>query len=496
MNGVIGMTDLLIDTGLTPDQGEYAQTIRSSGESLMTIINDILDFSKIESGHLQLEQRSFNLRTCVEEVMDLFSIKATDRDLDLVYWFSPRVPDFVVGDETRLRQILLNLLSNALKFTHRGEVCVQIDTGETPIEGEMFPLEVSVRDTGIGIPPEKVSNLFQAFTQLDVSTTRKYGGTGLGLAISRKLCHMMGGEISVESAVGEGSTFSFFIQVKAEARTSFIVRDVPDAEILKGKQVLAVDDNPVNLRLLKDLLTARGVHVKPFSNADQALDYVKTNPVIDLVLTDMRMPGMSGLEFAQVLRSLQADLPVILLSSATEWDANDTRRKWFAGITNKPIKARVLIRMMSRALQATPTVASLPPITSSHVLLARKHPLRILVAEDNEVNQTLIMLLLRRMGYDPQLVESGADAVEHWQTQRHDLIFMDVQMPIMDGITATQEIRATHGDQPIIVAMTAAAMQGDRERCLEAGMNDYISKPFRREQIEATIQRCAVALKG
>jgi signal transduction histidine kinase/CheY-like chemotaxis protein len=493
MNGVIGMTDLLIDTGLSPEQAEYAQTIRSSGESLLTIINDILDFSKIESNRLQLEYRRFELRNCVEEVMDLFAVKASNKGIDLVYWISPAVPDFIESDEIRLRQILINLVSNAVKFTSEGEVCLLIDTSQSAEIGQPFELLVEVRDTGIGIAHDKLGNLFRAFSQLDVSTTRKFGGTGLGLAISQRLCQMMGGKIQAQSEPGRGSTFFFTIQTRAMEAPNGKPDFWQQSQHLRGKRVLAIDDNPTNLRLLQDLLHNQGMQIDSFQRVEAALAHLQQEaPRYDLILTDMRMPGLNGLEMVSALRERGSEIPVILLSSAAELDSSDERRHWFAGIIHKPIKARSLLRAMTEATH--PLDPDEPePNSDASLVIASRYPLRVLVAEDNEINQMLIITLLERMGYTPDLVDSGKDAVQQWEANRYDLIFMDIQMPEMDGKEATQQIRQRAGKQPAIIAMTASAMQGDREDCLRAGMNDYISKPFRRDELESVIRQYAMA---
>jgi len=493
MNGVIGMTDLLIDTGLSPEQAEYAQTIRSSGESLLTIINDILDFSKIESDRLQLEYRRFELRNCVEEVMDLFAVKASNKGIDLVYWISPAVPDYIESDEIRLRQILINLVSNAVKFTSKGEVCLLIDTPQQVEMGQPFRLLAEVRDTGIGIADDKLGNLFQAFSQLDVSTTRKFGGTGLGLAISQRLCQMMGGKIQAHSEPGRGSTFSFTIQTRAMEAPSGKPDFWQQSQHLRGKRVLAVDDNPTNLRLLQDLLHNQGIQIDSFQRVEAALAHLQSSgQSYDLILTDMRMPGLSGLELVSALRERGSEIPVILLSSAAELESSDERRHWFAGMIHKPIKARSLLRAMTEATHALDTDEQ-EPNSEGSLAIASRYPLRVLVAEDNEINQMLIITLLERMGYTPDLVGSGKDAFQKWEANRYDLIFMDIQMPEMDGKEATQKIRQRGGKQPAIIAMTASAMPGDREDCLRAGMNDYISKPFRRDELESVIRQYAMA---
>jgi len=490
MNGVIGMTDLLLDTGLSAEQAEYAQTIRSSGESLLTIINDILDFSKIESDRLQLEYRRFDLRNCVEEVMELFAVKAANKNIDLVYWLSPAVPEYIESDEIRLRQIMLNLVSNAMKFTSEGEVCVLIDTEDAPREGDPFHLTVKVRDTGIGILPEKQDELFKAFSQLDVSTTRRFGGTGLGLVISQRLCQMMGGHIRVESELGQGSNFIFTVRAKAMAVKAGEGDFWEQTQRLSGKRILAVDDNPTNLRLLQDLMSKQQIEIDSFQEPEAALAYLEATQPYDLILTDMRMPGLSGLEFVERLRSMNVETPVILLSSAVELDPGDERRQWFAGMINKPLKSRSLLRTMVEAIHQEQPVET-PKEAPAVRTLADQYPLRMLVAEDNEINQMLIITMLERLGYQPDLVSNGQEALSDWQQHGYDLIFMDIQMPEMDGIEATQQIRQQAGLQPAIIAMTASAMQGDREACLEAGMNDYISKPFRREQLEAVIRQHA-----
>jgi signal transduction histidine kinase/CheY-like chemotaxis protein/ligand-binding sensor domain-containing protein len=494
MNGVIGMTELLFDTGLTYEQAEYAQNIRVSGESLLTIINDILDFSKIESDRLKLEYRSFDLRNCVEGVMELFSVEASDREIDLVYWIAPEVPDFIEGDEIRLRQVLLNLVSNAMKFTAEGEVCVLINASHVPMAGDAFTLHTEVVDTGIGISADKLSHLFQAFSQVDVSTTRKYGGTGLGLAISRKLCQLMGGDITVESEVGVGSSFAFAIQTTALSAPEEDLPEKAQVARLRGKRILAIDDNRINLRLVQDLLTKHEMEVVAFQGAQAALDHFQADPAFDLILTDMRMPGLSGLEVAKAVRDRHATIPMVLLSSASEMLQDDPHRGWFAGVTSKPIRASSLLRILGEALdlQVAPKPTLAPVVTN----LSNQFPLRILVAEDNEINQVLLLRLLQRMGYHPEMVSSGAEAIAQWQEHHHDMIFMDLQMPGMDGITATEEIRQQGGIQPAIVAMTASAMRGDREACMAAGMNDYISKPFRRERLEAVIKEYASALRS
>ena len=494
MNGVIGMTDLLIDTGLTYEQKEYVRTVRASGESLLTIINDILDFSKIESGRLVLEQTPFDLRECIEDVMELFSVKSAQKAIDLVYWIDPVVPTGILGDPTRLRQVMTNLLSNAVKFTEaEGEVSMKVSV--SPDVDDMLRLHVVVSDTGIGIPEHKLAKLFRPFTQVDASTTRKFGGTGLGLAISRRLCQLMGGEIEATSEVGKGSTFAFHIQTRAAElpeSQSFPLSELVQAMV--GRKILAVDDNPTNRALLNHTLSEWQLDAQVVPSGVEALDVLAASSDIDLVLTDMRMPGMNGVDLAERISEQYPGLPVVLLSSGVEWQPDDSRRKLFVATINKPLKLRPLARIMHQVLteplaQEAPAATPKPAQESLEGQLATHYPLRILVAEDHDINQLVILSLLQNMGYKPELVESGTDVIARNESEVFDLIFMDVQMPGLDGLEATQIIRKSEGNQPIIIAMTANAMRGDREKCIEAGMDDYISKPFHRADLEAVIKQ-------
>jgi len=491
MNGVIGMTELLLQTDLSPAQAEYVHTVRSSGQSLLTIINDILDLSKIESGKLELENRPFSLNNTIEDVLDLFSTHAARKEIDLVYWVDPSTPATIKGDETRLRQVLTNLLSNAIKFTHEGEVAVLV--GAESNEGNSLILKIEVADTGIGIAPEKLDSLFEAFSQAETSTTRKYGGTGLGLTISRRLSQIMGGDISVTSKVGKGTRFSFTIQVEAgaESNPSVLPNTSHMLKALKGKRVLAVDDHRVNRDLLAYMLEEWDTEYVLCENARESLDWLAKHKdqKIDIVLVDMRMPGMGGLELAGKLQEEYADVPLVLLSSAVELEADDPRRGLFKDIISKPLRKRTLLRTLFTILggeEETKVKAQQPE------QLALDFPLRILVAEDNLINQTLILNLLRNMGYDPVLAQTGVEVLDQWSLKPFDAIFMDVQMPEMDGIEATQNLRKQQGVQPYIVAMTAGAMQEDRDRCKEAGMDDYLSKPFLREDLESLLKRVPV----
>ncbi len=493
MNGVIGMTDLIMDTSLSSEQRSYAQTIRSSGENLLTIINDILDFSKIESGKIRLEQRDFDLRNCVEDVLDLFAPKAAEKALDLVYDLEPDVPISIKGDETRLRQVLSNLLSNAIKFTATGQVKLSISRiGDIHPDPTSARLHFEVNDTGEGIPPEKIGTLFQAFSQVDATVTRKYGGTGLGLVISRRLAQLMGGDLNVNSEQGKGSTFYFDIKVDhgdPEAVVSLPMEKMLEA--LRSKRILAVDDNPVNRQLLVRSFQQWGLKGTVVSQPQQVLRILKEDTGYDLVLTDMRMPGMNGLELTERIKEEFPKVPVALLSSAIDLEQGDPRRKWFSGLIHKPIRLRSLAGVLYQSLVDQGNKVEPKRIEGKEAPnLAATYPLQILIAEDNEVNQTLLGILLGQMGYEAVTVENGQLALDTIAQQSIDVVFMDVQMPEMDGLSATRLIRERYQSEgPYVIAMTANAMSGDRDRCLEAGMDDYISKPFRREDLEAALVR-------
>lgn len=486
MNGVIGMTSLLAETELTPEQKQYAETIRISGESLLTVINDILDFSKIESGNIELEEEPFNIRQCVEEIMDLLSSKACEQNLDLLFEIDHNIPEQIIGDCHRLRQILINLIGNSLKFTKKGEVFLGLKLASQ--EDEDITLSFVVRDTGIGIPEDKLSRLFKAFSQVDSSTTRKYGGTGLGLVISQRLLELMGGTIEVESKEGEGTQFSFAIKSKISRIQSEKNHEIP-GEII-GKRVLVVDDNNTNLHILEKQLELWKMLPTLVDSGKGALEILKDN-TFDLIITDMQMPGMGGVTLGNCIKKSSVDVPIILLSSIGE-DIKKFDKLIFASVLTKPVKAAELNRVIKR--QFTSTSEKIIEDPREKLLsdrFAELFPLKILIAEDNPVNQKLANLLLRKLGYEPEIASNGLEAVEMHQKNHYDLILMDVQMPEMDGLEATRTIRNWKGVQPTIIAMTANAMQEDRELCLEAGMNDYISKPFKTEILKEALSNTA-----
>ena len=487
MNAVIGMSGLLLDTPLLPEQKDYAATIRDSGDALLTIINDILDFSKIEAGRMDIERQPFDLRDCVESALDLVNAKAMEKRLEIAYLFEGDVPPVIDGDVTRLRQVLLNLLSNAVKFTEEGEVVLTVTA--QPAAGGETELAFAVRDTGIGLSEEGMSRLFQSFSQADSSTTRRYGGTGLGLAISKRLAELMGGKMWAESeGLGQGATFHFTIAAKPAQLPAPRARDFVGVQPeLKGKRVLVVDDNATNRRVLA-LQTAKwGMQSKAAAKPSEALAWVEAGEAFDIAILDMHMPEMDGLELARRIRAARKSLPLVLFSSLGRKEAGDNENLFDAALA-KPIHQSqlfdTLVNLLAgesgrAAVQAAPAAARFDPG------MAERHPLRILLAEDNVVNQKLALRILQQMGYRADVASNGVEAVESVGRQVYDVVLMDVQMPEMDGLEATRRICATwkSGARPRIVAMTANAMQGDRELCMEAGMDDYLTKPIRVEQL-------------
>ncbi|HEY4207489.1 MAG TPA: two-component regulator propeller domain-containing protein, partial [Puia sp.] len=490
LNGVIGMSSLLFQTALTEEQEEYATTIRSCGESLMSVINDILDFSKIEAGSMELDPHDFEIRSSVEEVLDVFSDRAARAGIELVYEICPLVPEYIHGDDLRLKQVMMNLVGNAVKFTGQGEVYVGARLVDRP-EEEGLLLEIEVRDTGIGIPPDKLDRLFKAFTQADSSTTRKYGGTGLGLAISEKLIRIMGGDIKVESQEGVGTSFTFFVRV--DKGHVLLEKEVP-AQIsdLEGSTVLVVDDNTTNRTILQRLLQQWKIRPLMAASGQEALRMLDQHRV-DLMISDLHMPEMDGIALARTVRTSDNEVPILLLSSV----GNETRRKYadlFQAVLNKPVKHHLLLKYIGRLLQGHQVMAGQeeqhPQKLSDR--FAENFPLRILIAEDNLVNRQLIHHVLAKLGYDPAMVENGQEVIEKLSEQEFDLIFMDVQMPVMDGLEATRLIRTPGGEQPVIIALTADAQEEDRQTCLAAGMDDYISKPLQLERLINMLKKWAL----
>jgi signal transduction histidine kinase/DNA-binding response OmpR family regulator len=488
MNAIIGLTSLLLDTPLSAEQREFAETVRTAGDHLLTVINDILDFSKIEAGKLPLEPVATEVALVVEEAFDLVSGRVSASGPEVAYEIDPAVPVAVSIDTGRLRQVLVNLLSNAVKFTAAGEIVVGVTATRLPDGDDMHELCFSVRDTGAGIPADAMDRLFQPFSQVVSSTTRALGGTGLGLAISRQLCELMGGRIWVESAPGHGSVFSFTVRAPAVAAPSAAAA-TGDAS---GARVLVVDDNPTHLRILHHLIERWDMTVVEFTTATAALEWVQGGGRFDVALLDYRMPDIDGVELGRRLRAMHPDRRVrlVLLSSIGAVAAGRDPDSPFDAVLGKPVKQSQLHDVIAGLLvdgRVPPRRSTGPGFDAG---VAQRHPLRILVVEDNAVNQRVALRLLERFGYRPDVAADGAEAVDAVMRLPYDLVFMDVQMPVMDGIEATQLIRRWQpaGNGPRIVAMTADVMNDDRERCAAAGMDGFVPKPIRAESLLAVLE--------
>jgi len=512
MNGIIAMSGLLLETPLNREQHGYVDTIYSSSESLLTIINDILDFSKIESGKLELEHQPFDLRACIEDALDLLAPKAMENDLDLAYEMDDGIPAAVIGDVTRLRQVLVNLLGNGIKFTAAGEVVLQVrilsapegaGKGSTP-----WHLHFQVRDTGIGIPVDRLARLFKSFSQADASTSRQYGGTGLGLAISKSLVEIMGGKMWVESVPQKGSTFHFTLFVPAAPDSAPDLLRAPQPR-LANSRLLIVDDNPTHCRILASQAAKWGMAPRDTQNAAQALEWLRAGERFDLAVLDMQMPGMDGVTLAAEIRKVPGGdaMPLVLLvSMGVHSDHPDVARAAFASCLTKPVKPAQLLEAMIRALfGAGPASQTAPASAKPGPTLASRWPLRVLLCDDNVINQKVALRLLQQMGYRADVAANGLEALAALDRQPYDLIFMDVMMPEMGGLEATRFIRErqrqsarfpNYKSPMIIVAMTASAMQGDREKCLAAGMDDYVAKPVRLPDFRAVLERWGPAASG
>ncbi len=486
MNGVIGMASLLNETHLNSEQQEYTDTIIRSGETLMNVINDILDFSKIESGKLDMEQDDFNLRDAVEEVMDLFAQKSSKQGIDLLYEIDHQLPTQIIGDSLRLKQVLINLINNAIKFTEKGEVFLKVKLNKL-LGNDSLEIGFSVKDTGIGIPAHKLSDLFKPFSQVDSSTTRKYGGTGLGLVISERLINLMGGEIDAESVLGKGSNFSFtIIAVKSNA-TPPAPAPLKKVE-LEGRQILIVDDNDTNRIILQTQLELWGCVPLMASSAQEALLLLEDNHVPELVITDMEMPEMDGVSFARIVKDKYSSLPIIMLSSI----GDESMKKYaylFSAILVKPVKQKQLFRAIATCFTATTGI--IPVVEAPERLLtesfAAQYPIKILVAEDNDINKKLIERILNKLGYEIGMVNNGQEVIDQLAIKHYQVILMDIQMPVMDGLEATRAIRSSQNYQPYIIALTANAMPEEREIYLSSGMNEYLSKPMKIERLKEVL---------
>jgi len=480
MNGVIGMTSLLLLTDLTDAQRDYVNIIENSGESLMNIINEILDFSKIETGRMELEESTFNLRLCIEDVLDLMAPRAQEKQLDIMYYIDPLVHQFIYGDGFRLRQIIVNLVSNAIKFTEKGEIFIFVTLQNN--NNGVVTLEFSVKDTGIGIPADKIDSLFSPFTQVDASTTRKYGGTGLGLAITYSLVKLMKGKVWVNSEVGLGSDFRFTMETtfSQQADDDNLVRH--SFKSLTKKSVLIVDDNATNRKILTLQCEYWGLQPVAFGSGIAALLYLENN-TFDNGILDMQMPEMDGIMLAQEIKKIPdfKELPLIMLTSIGYNSNVKENHKLFAAHVNKPIKHTQLSELILKILSPNRR-ESVEKKKSKEELseVSKKFPFQILVAEDNVINQKLIKNVFELLGYKMDIAANGLEVLDSLKRKYYDLIFMDIQMPEMNGYEATEIIiKNKKEEKPVIIAMTANAMRGDREKCLEAGMDDYITKPIR-----------------
>ena len=489
MNGMLGMASMLAETPLSNQQREFTDAIHNCGEGLLMVINDILDFSKIESGKMELDYQEFDLRSCIEEVMDIFAPRIVQAKLELICQIDKEVPEKILGDKLRLRQILLNLLGNAIKFTSKGEVFVGIKAGSFQKHNQV-ELAFEIRDTGIGIPENKIDRLFQSFSQIDSSTTRKYGGTGLGLVICDKLIKLMGGNIDVKSKEGEGTSFTFTILTTAS--TSTPTHSLNGAAIYcNGKHILIVDDNATQGRMLQSLLISWKFNAIWVNSATEALNLLKQTK-FDLMLTDMYMPEINGIELGNAVHQQYARLPIILLTSMG-YELINEDVAFFSSI-RKPIKQQLLLKHIIAALHPNEKLPEDRQQTTQKLPedFSRQYPLHILIAEDNPINQKLIFHILNKLGYEPELAENGIEVLKAVTEKEFDVILMDVQMPEMDGLEATRKIRGLSIIQPIVIALTANALPSDQDECRQAGMDDYLSKPVKLEELVGMLKKWAV----
>jgi len=499
LNGVIGMTDLTLETELNAEQREYLETVKMSADSLLTIINDILDFSKIEAGRIDLEPIDFNLRDCLEAALKTLTVRSDEKGLELLCEIAADVPEVVNGDSSRLRQVVLNLVGNAIKFTSEGEVALHVQTDAR--DGENCILHFAVSDTGIGILPEKQKMIFDPFTQADTSTTRRYGGTGLGLTISKRLVGMMGGKIWVDSEVARGTQFHFTARMGIADVKVIEVGSIAPPEILRGLKVLVVDDNRTNRRILEGMLRRWDMKPTSVEGGEEALAQLSTARAAAepyaLILTDMHMPMMDGFSLVERIRQrpeLSTATIMMLTSAGHRGDAARCQELGVAAYLLKPIRQSELREAIARVLVAKEQNGAIPLVTRYSLQDARDplSSLRVLLVEDNAVNRLLATRLLEKRGHRVAVATNGREALDALENESYDLIFMDVQMPEIDGIEATVAIRErekANGNHQPIIALTAHAMKGDEERCLNAGMDGYLSKPIRPQELDEILEK-------
>ena len=489
LNAVIGMSGLLSDTALTPEQRDYTDTIKNSGEALLGVINDILDYSKIEAGRVDIEHAPFDVREMVLQSVDIVARPAGEKGIELMWEVGPDVPAAITGDLTRTRQILINLLSNAVKFTPSGEVMVTVS--KVPSEGDGH-LAFAVRDTGIGISIEDQARLFRSFSQVDASTTRRFGGTGLGLAISRRLAELMGGQLWVESAEGQGSTFTFTVPARPSA--SVVSEQADYRARLRNRQVLIVDDNATNARIVSGTLEGLGIKASTCLSGPAALTVLVNDQIRpDVILVDMQMPGMNGVDFARALPQHLAQVPpLVLLSSAPHRFDDEAEAALFVAALTKPVRPGRLAQVLTAALGEAAAAPSAEPVPTPSLPQAGRPAaaMRILVADDVAVNQKVALLLLARFGYEADVASNGLEVLDALEKRTYDAVFLDVEMPEMDGLEAARRIVELYGTgRPRLIALTAHAMSEHRAACLEAGMDDFLTKPLRPADLQAALTR-------
>ena len=507
MNGVIAMTGLLLQTEMNEEQRDFVETIRTSGESLLTIINDILNFSKIESGKMELERRPFELHGCIEEAFDVISTRAAEKNLDLAYDVDDAVPAQVMGDVTRFRQVLVNLVGNAVKFTSTGEIVVGVASTPLPRLAKdpndappRFELRFAVRDTGIGIPADRLERLFRSFSQVDTSIAREYGGTGLGLAISKGLVELMGGKMWVESEEGVGSTFFFTVPTRAAAgaRPSPLSRPHPT---LSSQRVLIVEDNPALRQLLCQITRKWGLSPVAAASVADARDHARRGPAFELAIIDAQLPGGNGAGLVNDLRKLPHCRAMSVVSLSTPGRTGDALTMDTNTMLNlsKPLKPAQLQAALLRLVSGTqPVPRPVQAASRMDATMSSRIPLRLLLVDDNIINQKVAVRLLKQLGYSADIANNGLEAIQAVEQKPYDVVFMDVQMPGLDGLEATRRIRARQAEATpppalakklVIIAMTANAMSGDREKCVAAGMDDYVPKPVRPDVLQQMVER-------